>query len=65
MSIIVVFLFGIVSFIFAMSLAIAGVKSREFTPLQRAIALFGAAAFSVPGLMSVYILLVMIAIMNQ
>ncbi len=51
-------LFSIVSFASAMSLAFVGVKSQNITPLQRVFFLFGAAGLSIPGLMSLYMLLV-------
>jgi len=65
MGFLLTILFGIVSFVIAVSLAVAGVKAQELTPLQRALVLFGAAALAVPGLMSVYMSLVLAAFLSD
>ncbi len=65
MQLFLIVLFGLVSFVLAISLAVTGVKFQEIAPLQRALLLFGAAALSVPGLMSMYMLLIFGAILSQ
>lgn len=55
---VLIFILGVPSFAFAMFLLVKGVKSQQLTPLQRALVLFGAAAFSVPGFMTLYIVFV-------
>ncbi|OHV69220.1 hypothetical protein LCM4577_21605 [Mesorhizobium sp. LCM 4577] len=57
---VLIFLLGVPSFAFAMFLLVKGVKSQQLTPLRRALVLFGAAAFSVPGFMSLYMVFVII-----